>query len=72
MKKIQQLEEKPAAPTELEDKAFDKPVFISTLTGPSDLNEGQHAHLECRVIPVGMQKNIAYSKQILTFFKICF
>lgn len=32
---------------------FEKPVFTSGLTGTSDLAEGQHAHMECRVVPIG-------------------
>lgn len=52
-KKIQQLEDKPTAAAQLPDKVYEKPVFVSTLTGPAELYEGQNAHLECRVIPVG-------------------
>lgn len=54
MKKIKQLEDKGPAPRpEIPDKQFDKPVFTQMLTGPSELWEGQHAHFECRVVPVG-------------------
>lgn len=54
MKKIQQLEEgkAPARPAE-PDRVFEKPIFTQLLTGPSELWEGQHAHFECRVVPVG-------------------
>ncbi|XP_033606475.1 titin isoform X1 [Cryptotermes secundus] len=54
MKKIKQLEEgrAPARPDE-PDRAFEKPIFTQLLTGPSELWEGQHAHFECRVVPVG-------------------
>jgi titin len=47
------LEEKPLAPAELPDKVYEKPVFVSELTGPSELYEGEHAQLQCHVIPVG-------------------
>lgn len=54
MKRIQQLEEgkAPARPDET-DQSFDKPIFTQVLTGPSELWEGQQAHFECRVVPVG-------------------
>jgi len=54
MKKIRELEEgkapEPASPM---DNIFDKPVFTAHLTGPAELMEGQNAHFECRVLPVG-------------------
>jgi hypothetical protein len=54
MRKIQQLEEgrAPARP-DVPDRVFEKPIFTQLLTGPSELWEGQHAHFECRVVPVG-------------------
>lgn len=54
MRKIQQLEEgkAPHKPQE-EDRIFEKPIFTQLLTGPSELIEGQNAHFECRVLPVG-------------------
>nr|CAD7404271.1 unnamed protein product [Timema cristinae] len=54
MRKIQQLEEGrgPARPDE-PDRVFEKPIFTQLLTGPSELWEGEHAHFECRVVPVG-------------------
>ena len=53
MRKIQALEQRaPTRPDEPE-RAFEKPVFTSLLTGPSELWEGQNAHFECRVVPVG-------------------
>lgn len=42
----------PARPEEPE-KVFDKPIFTQLLTGPTELWEGQIAHYECRVVPVG-------------------
>ena len=33
--------------------AFDKPVFTSPLVGTADVAEGQAAHMECRVVPIG-------------------
>ncbi len=32
---------------------FEKPVFTHPLSGTSAVAEGQHAHMECRVVPVG-------------------
>lgn len=53
MRKIQQLEQ-PLAPRQEEpDRIFEKPIFTQILTGPSELWEGQHAHFEARVVPVG-------------------
>lgn len=54
MRKIQQLEEGkvPHKPQE-EERVFEKPIFTQLLTGPSELIEGQNAHFECRVLPVG-------------------
>lgn len=54
MRKIQKLEEGRApARQEEEDRVFEKPIFTQLLTGPSELIEGQLAHFECRVLPVG-------------------
>ena len=54
MKKILQLEEgKAPQPASGMDNVFDKPVFTAHLTGPAELVEGQNAHFECRVLPVG-------------------
>lgn len=54
MKKIQQLEEgKVPYKPEDGDRVFEKPIFTQLLTGPSELIEGQNAHFECRVLPVG-------------------
>ena len=35
------------------DQTFDKPVFVETLKGTEVVAEGQQAHMECRVEPVG-------------------
>ncbi|XP_063986913.1 titin isoform X6 [Diachasmimorpha longicaudata] len=52
-RKIAQLEAgKPTRPDE-PDRTFDKPIFTQLLTGPNELWEGQMAHYECRVVPVG-------------------
>lgn len=54
MRKIQKLEEgKIPIPIEEEEAMFEKPIFTQLLTGPSELIEGQNAHFECRVLPVG-------------------
>lgn len=53
MRKIQQLEAKASTREDEPERAFDKPIFTQLLTGPSELWEGQNAHFECRVVPVG-------------------
>lgn len=51
--KIHQLE-RPSQPRQDEpERIFEKPIFTQLLTGPSELWEGQHAHFEARVVPVG-------------------
>lgn len=53
-KKIVELErgQEPLKREEVE-RTYEKPIFTQLLTGPSELIEGQHAHFECRVVPVG-------------------
>lgn len=53
-KKIVELErgQEPLKREEVE-RLFEKPIFTQLLTGPSEVIEGQHAHFECRVVPVG-------------------
>jgi titin len=34
-------------------QAFEKPAFLTPLTGTSEVMEGRNAHMECRVVPVG-------------------
>lgn len=59
VRKLQQLERPvPSRPDE-PDRAFEKPIFTQLLTGPSELWEGQHAHFEARVVPVG-DPNLKY------------
>ncbi|XP_045531935.1 titin isoform X5 [Pieris brassicae] len=53
MKKIQKLEQPQPKKGEEPDREFEKPIFTQVLTGPSELWEGQHAHYEARVVPVG-------------------
>lgn len=53
MKRIQQLEQHVDSRPEEPERVFDKPIFTQLLTGPSELWEGQHAHFEARVVPVG-------------------
>lgn len=53
MKKIQRLEEASPRRADEPDREFEKPIFTQVLTGPSELWEGQHAHYEARVVPVG-------------------
>lgn len=53
MRRIQQLESRGPEREDEPEKSFEKPIFTQLLTGPSELWEGQHAHFECRVVPVG-------------------
>lgn len=53
MRKIMQLEQPLASRPGETEKAFEKPIFTQLLTGPSEIWEGQHAHFEARVVPVG-------------------
>lgn len=53
LKRIQMLEQPLAPRPEQPDRFFEKPVFTQLLTGPTELWEGQHAHFEARVVPVG-------------------
>ncbi|XP_035789232.1 titin-like isoform X6 [Anopheles albimanus] len=53
MKKIIALEQPHQQRAEDAEAAFEKPIFTQLLTGPSELWEGQHAHFEARVVPVG-------------------
>jgi len=34
-------------------QAFEKPAFLTPLTGTSEVAESRNAHMECRVVPVG-------------------
>ena len=54
MKKITALEMRNTKRQVSENaQQFDKPVFITPLSGVSEIAEGQNAHFECRVAPVG-------------------
>ncbi|XP_054275488.1 titin isoform X3 [Macrosteles quadrilineatus] len=53
MRKIQQLESRAPTRDEEPERTFEKPIFTQLLTGPSELWEGQNAHFEARVVPVG-------------------
>ncbi|XP_050422457.1 titin isoform X5 [Adelges cooleyi] len=53
LKKIVELERSEPMKREELERVFEKPIFTQLLTGPSELIEGQHAHFECRVVPVG-------------------
>lgn len=54
MKKIQELEQGRVTPRPEEpERHFEKPIFTQLLTGPQELWEGETAHFECRVVPVG-------------------
>lgn len=54
MRKIQVLEGgKEPLRRDIPDQEFEKPIFTQLLTGPAELWEGQRAHFEARVVPVG-------------------
>lgn len=53
IRKLQQLEQPHAQRPDEPDRVFEKPFFTQLLTGPTELWEGQHAHYEARVVPVG-------------------
>ena len=55
MRQITELERSRAAPRQVSDdqQNFDKPVFVTPLTGTDVVAEGQSAHMECRVVPLG-------------------
>lgn len=53
IRKLMQLEGKTVPHSKEIDRPFEKPIFTQLLTGPSELWEGQHAHFEARVVPVG-------------------
>lgn len=53
MRRIQQLEAPHDERREEAERVFEKPIFTQILTGPSELWEGQNAHFEARVVPVG-------------------
>lgn len=53
MRKIMQLEQPTASRAAEQERAFEKPIFTQLLTGPSEIWEGQSAHFEARVVPVG-------------------
>lgn len=53
MRRIQQLEAPHEMTREEAERVFEKPIFTQILTGPSELWEGQNAHFEARVVPVG-------------------
>ncbi|CAG0878668.1 unnamed protein product [Darwinula stevensoni] len=51
--KIREMEEKVVLSPPEKEEVFEKPVFVTPLKGPAELVEGQHAHFEARVVPVG-------------------
>lgn len=53
MRRIQQLEAPTAQRPSESERIFEKPIFTQLLTGPAEVWEGQHAHFEARVVPVG-------------------
>ena len=54
MRKITELERSRASHRQISEdqQQFDKPVFVTPLTGTSVVAEGQSAHMECRVVPL--------------------
>lgn len=59
IRKLAQLEQPIQPLTSEPDRVFEKPIFTQLLTGPAELWEGQHAHFEARVVPVG-DPNLRY------------
>ena len=53
MKKITALETRVDRQQSVQEAAFGKPVFTNPLTGTAEVSEGQAAHMEARVVPVG-------------------
>lgn len=53
VRRLMALERQPAQRPDQPDRQFEKPIFTQLLTGPAELWEGQHAHFEARVVPVG-------------------
>jgi hypothetical protein len=54
LEKIRELESSKDVGLPTENEAvFEKPVFVSPLTGQQELVEGQHAHFQARVVPIG-------------------
>lgn len=53
MKKILQLEQPLSSRPQEGEKSFEKPIFTQLLSGPTEIWEGQNAHFEARVVPVG-------------------
>lgn len=51
--KLQKLEQPIRTSMPEPERVFEKPIFTQLLTGPAELWEGQHAHFEARVVPVG-------------------
>lgn len=53
VRKLIQLERPQTGRPHQPERDFEKPIFTQLLTGPAELWEGQHAHFEARVVPVG-------------------
>lgn len=59
IRKLQQLEQPVQHSAPEPERVFEKPIFTQLLNGPAELWEGQHAHFEARVVPVG-DTNLRY------------
>ncbi len=59
VRRLQQLEQLPETRPDAPERIFEKPIFTQLLSGPAELWEGQHAHFEARVVPVG-DPNLRY------------
>jgi titin len=55
MRKITELERTKVTRRQVSDdqQAFEKPAFVTPLSGTDMVAEGQQAHMECRVVPLG-------------------
>lgn len=67
IRRLQQLEQLPMTRPDAPERLFEKPIFTQLLTGPAELWEGQHAHFEARVVPVGGKCIFLLLRSLKTF-----
>ena len=78
LKRIQQLESSTKYKREEyeEVEIREKPKFVTPLQGPDNLTEGDHLHLETRLVPVNdpsMRVEVFHSKGMrIWFLQLCF
>ncbi|RXG68646.1 Titin, partial [Armadillidium vulgare] len=68
LEKIKELEDASRGPAQATEdlRTFQRPVFTQPLQNLDNLNEGETAHFECRLIPVGDPKLKVYEKPVFT------